>query len=71
MDIAGGSNQVMYLCNVLLLIMMPKRKFAKELKLADITPLHKKLENISKGNYRPVSLLHSFCMPNEANGSNQ
>ena len=30
MDIAGGSNQVMYLCNVLLLIMMPKRKFAKE-----------------------------------------
>ena len=33
------------------------RKFAGELKLADITPLHKKLENILKENYRPVSLL--------------
>ena len=33
------------------------RKFASQLKLADITPLHKKLENILKENYRPVSLL--------------
>ena len=33
------------------------RKFADQLKLADITPLHKKLENILKENYRPVSLL--------------
>ena len=33
------------------------KKFASQLKLADITPLHKKLENISKENYRPVSLL--------------
>ena len=33
------------------------RKFAGELKVGDITPLHKKLENILKENYRPVSLL--------------
>ena len=33
------------------------RKFAGQLKQADITPLHKKLENILKENYRPVSLL--------------
>ena len=33
------------------------RKFADQLKLADITPLHKKLETILKENYRPVSLL--------------
>ena len=33
------------------------RKFASQLKLADITPLHKKLETIKKENYRPVSLL--------------
>ena len=33
------------------------RKFAERLKLADITPLHKKLETILKENYRPVSLL--------------
>ena len=33
------------------------RKFAERLKLADITPLHKKLETISKENYRPISLL--------------
>ena len=32
-------------------------KFASQLKLGDITPLHKKLENILKENYRPVSLL--------------
>ena len=32
-------------------------KFASQLKLADITPLHKKLENVNKENYRPVSLL--------------
>ena len=33
------------------------KKFPNELKLADISPLHKKLENIYKENYRPVSLL--------------
>ena len=33
------------------------KKFASQLKLGDITPLHKKLENILKENYRPVSLL--------------
>ena len=33
------------------------RKFSSKLKLADITPLHKKLETIFKENYRPVSLL--------------
>ena len=33
------------------------RKFSSRLKLADITPLHKKLETIFKENYRPVSLL--------------
>ena len=33
------------------------RKFASQLKRGDITPLHKKLENILKENYRPVSLL--------------
>ena len=33
------------------------RKFASQLKLADITPLHKKLATINKENYRPVSLL--------------
>ena len=33
------------------------RTFAGQLKLGDITPLHKKLENILKENYRPVSLL--------------
>ena len=32
-------------------------KFASHLKLADITPLHKKLATINKENYRPVSLL--------------
>ena len=33
------------------------KKFPSKLKLADITPLHKKLESIFKENYRPVSLL--------------
>ena len=32
-------------------------KFPSKLKLADITPLFKKLENVCKENYRPVSLL--------------
>ena len=32
-------------------------KFPSKLKLADITPLHKKLETVYKKNYRPVSLL--------------
>ena len=31
--------------------------FPTRLKLADITPLFKKLDNVSKENYRPVSLL--------------
>ena len=34
-----------------------KRKFPNKLKLADITPIHKKLETISKTNYRPASVL--------------
>ena len=33
------------------------KKFPTKLKLADITPLFKKLDNVSKENYRPVSLL--------------
>ena len=33
------------------------KQFSSKLKLGDITPLHKKLENILKENYRPVSLL--------------
>ena len=33
------------------------KKFAVQLKVADIIPLHKKLETIFKENYRPVSLL--------------
>ena len=33
------------------------KKFPTRLKLADITPLFKKLENVNKKNYRPVSLL--------------
>lgn len=32
-------------------------KFPSKLKLADISPIHKKLETISKGNYRPISVL--------------
>ena len=32
-------------------------KFASQLKLADIKPLHKKLATVDKENYRPVSLL--------------
>ena len=34
-----------------------KMKFPSKLKLADITPLYKKLEAVYKNNYRPVSLL--------------
>jgi exonuclease III/predicted transport protein len=33
------------------------KKFPSKLKLADITPIFKKLQNIKKENYRPVSLL--------------
>ena len=33
------------------------KKFPSKLKLADITPLHKKLETVLKENYRPISLL--------------
>ena len=35
------------------------RKFPSKLKLADISPIHKKLENIFTKNYRPVSVLAS------------
>ena len=34
-----------------------KQKFPSKLKLADVTPLFKKLENVCKENYRPISLL--------------
>ena len=33
------------------------RKFPDKLKVADITPVHKKLSTVSKTNYRPVSVL--------------
>ena len=33
------------------------QKFPSKLKLADLTPVHKKLEKINKKNYRPVSIL--------------
>ena len=40
------------------------RKFANQLKLGDITPLHKKLENILKENYRPdqTRLQYTICL---------
>ena len=34
-----------------------KRKFPNKLKVADVTPVHKKLSTVSKTNYRPVSVL--------------
>ena len=34
-----------------------KKKFPSKLKLADVSPIHKKLQKIVKGNYRPVSVL--------------
>ena len=34
-----------------------KKKFPSKLKLADISPIHKKLQSVLKGNYRPVSIL--------------
>ena len=34
-----------------------KRKYPSKLKLADVIPIHKKLQTVFKGNYRPVSLL--------------
>ena len=34
--------------------------FPDNLKLADITPVHKKKETTSMGNYRPVSVLHTL-----------
>jgi hypothetical protein len=33
------------------------RKFPSKLKLADISPIHKKLQTVLKSNYRPVSIL--------------
>ncbi len=36
---------------------LKKLKFPSKLKLADVTPLHKKLETSKKGHYRPVSVL--------------
>ena len=40
-----------------------RRKFSSQLKLADITPIHKKLETIKKENYRPVSQIGSRRLP--------
>ena len=37
-----------------------KMKFPSKLKLADIIPLHKKLEKVYKKNYRPVSILSTL-----------
>ena len=37
--------------------MIKNKKFPSKLKLADISPIFKKLENIFVGNYRPVSVL--------------
>ena len=34
-----------------------KRKFPDKLKVADVTPVHKKLSTVLKTNYRPVSVL--------------
>ena len=34
-----------------------KKKFPGGLKLADVSPIHKKLQKVAKGNYRPVSVL--------------
>ena len=34
-----------------------KRKFPSELKLADLSPIFKKLETVHKENYRPISVL--------------
>ena len=36
------------------------KDFPAELKLADITPIHKKLESVLKENYRPVSVLRTI-----------
>jgi len=36
---------------------LKKLSFPSKLKLADVSPIHKKLETIKKGNYRPVSVL--------------
>ena len=33
------------------------KKFSSKLKWADMTPIYKKLETVTKGNYRKVSLL--------------
>ena len=33
------------------------KKFSSKLKWADMTPIFKKLETVTKGNYRPISLL--------------
>ena len=36
---------------------LTKRTFPSKLKRADVIPLHKKMETIFEGNYRPVSIL--------------
>ena len=33
------------------------KKFSSKLKWADMTPIFKKLETVTKGNYKPISLL--------------
>ena len=35
--------------------------FPNAMKLADITPSHKKYDNTAKENYRPISILSSVC----------
>ena len=37
--------------------MVKNKKFSSKLKLADISPIFKKLQNIFVGNYRPLSVL--------------
>ena len=36
---------------------LTNKTFPRKLKLADITPIHKKLSTVSKSNYRPISVL--------------
>ena len=44
-----------------------KCNYPKALKMADITPAHKKAETTNKGNYRPVSILPSISKIFEGN----
>ena len=51
-DIVAGPLQGIWNGEILL-----KKKFPGRLKLADVSPIHKKLQKVAKGNYRPVSVL--------------